>query len=351
MSRIMACPGSVQLCKRAPEQPSSPYAEEGTQAHALAEALLLFEPKLPEHTEEMRQAVQVYVDHCDPLIEAADKYGIEAKVVADNRLFGTIDCFALLGSVLYVCDYKHGQGVTVSAKSNKQLLTYAGLIMTDPKTNITYDDVTDVVLTIIQPRGQGQPIDEYRTSIDEVIQHMRDVRNAIKAADSDDPLIAMGSHCRFCRAKLICPAIKKAEQGIAQWDSRDFDPATISELLSAADVIESRITELREYAQSRAEAGDLIPGWKLVEKRSNRRWGNQEKLERFIIKHGLKKKMYKQTLLSPAQAAKVLGDQFESMTHLIEKTVTGTVLVPDDDKREAVVSPFSGLAALGKRAS
>ena len=39
--RYAACPGSVELIKRAPPQKDSVYAEEGTFAHKLAETCLL----------------------------------------------------------------------------------------------------------------------------------------------------------------------------------------------------------------------------------------------------------------------------------------------------------------------
>ena len=350
MKRIIACPGSVLLCEQAPPAPPSPYAEEGTRAHALAEALLLQEETLPEHDEETRAAVQVYVDYCDPLIDEATKYGIEATLHHSEDLFGTADCYALVKRTLYVVDYKHGQGVTVSAARNPQGLTYAGLVFADSKTGITPDMVDNIVITIVQPRGQGEPVDEYISSPEEVAGHMAKVELAMQEAMSIKPRIQMGDHCRFCRAKLICPALKKAEQGVAEWDSRDLDEDELSEMLVMAKVIEQKIKDLYAYALVRLEQGEELPGWKLVPKRATRKWVDEEKVFRWAKKYGRIKEMYKRQLLSPAQAAKVLGDEYESLTHLVESVSTGTNMAPEDDPREAVKSPFAKLAALGKRA-
>lgn len=349
MKRIIACPGSVELCKKAPPQPPSPYAEEGTQAHNLAEAMLLMEDTLPEHTQEMLDAVQVYVDYCDPIIDSADKYGIEARLKLSDELFGTSDCYALLGRTLYVIDYKHGQGVTVAAEENPQALTYAGLVLADPSTNIEPDDVDSIILTIVQPRGMGPAVDSWGTDVRRVQDHMAEVAQAMEQAKSENPSIEIGDHCRFCSAKMICPAMEKAQSAVAEWNASDLEPDKIADLLTAASAVEQRIKDIYQYAQHRLEQGEQVPGWKLVAKRASRKWVDEGKVHRWARKHGKLKTMYKKTLLSPAQTAKVMSDEYESLTHLVDSVSTGMTVAPEADKREAVESPFAGLAALGKR--
>lgn len=61
----MTCPGSVVLSEGMPEK-SSEFAEEGTKAHALAEALLLGEAAKGDV--EMVENVMVYVDHVKSLL-------------------------------------------------------------------------------------------------------------------------------------------------------------------------------------------------------------------------------------------------------------------------------------------
>lgn len=352
MKRIIACPGSVVLCEQAPPPPPSPYAEEGTKAHELAELLLLRTPEysLPLADAEMRMAVDVYVQYCNPLIDQAEKYGIEVQVRYDEDLWGTVDCYALVDRTLYVIDYKHGAGVTVSAIRNHQLLTYAGLIFADKKTGVTPDMVDNVVVVVVQPRGQGKPIDEYITSVAEVEGHMVQVREAIRQAIGYKPRVAIGDHCRFCRAKIICPALQQAQAGVAEWDSRDLSEHELANMLTTARVLEQKIKDLFAYAHDRLEKGTTVPGWKLVPKRATRRWVDEERVLKFARKWGITKKISKRALISPTQASKLLGDRFESMNHLVIAESSGTNLVPEDDPRKAVQSPFVKLAALGKRA-
>ncbi len=81
--RWMNCPGVIRLTKDMPEIKSS-YAKEGTDAHALGEYCLKMgfrqtsqvttvPVKKPEDafdiTQDMREAVQVYLDHCYWLLD------------------------------------------------------------------------------------------------------------------------------------------------------------------------------------------------------------------------------------------------------------------------------------------
>ena len=345
MARILACPGSVRLSEQSPPQKESPYAAEGTLAHAVGEALLLGE-QVPDHPEEMMEAVKVYVDYCDPLLSAASKYGIEARLTYNDALFGTADCYCLIDRILYVIDYKHGAGVTVTAAENKQGMTYAGLVFEDEKTGIDYEDVDTIVITIVQPRGQGAPIDEWRTTPVAIEAHMEEVFEAMLQAEWDAAPIAMGDHCRWCRAKLVnCPAVEAAQRGVAEWDRRDVSPEQIAQLLADAAVVEARIRELRDYAHERISVGETVPGWHLKPKRAQRRWSDKKAVEAWAKEHGVD--LFKSELISPAQAAKIAPDHYsESLSEFVVSESSGVTLAPGDDPNP---SPFAGLQALAKR--
>lgn len=60
--RWMTCPGSVVLSEGMPEKTSA-FAEEGTQAHALAEMLLNNTPGVMNTSFGMLDYVMIYVDH------------------------------------------------------------------------------------------------------------------------------------------------------------------------------------------------------------------------------------------------------------------------------------------------
>lgn len=350
MGRIMACPASVALSEAAPPQPESPYAAEGTLAHECAEAMLLGEP-LPEGPlpDDMLPAVQEYFNLLDPLLDDADHYGIEERAIISNTLFGTVDCWMTQGRTLFVTDYKHGQGVIVSPIENKQLMTYAALILSDEQISVSWDDIDEVILTIVQPRGQGLPITHWNCPTQRIQDHLIEVFDAMQLAEEAHPPIKIGDHCRFCRAKLTCPAMRKAEEGVLDWDSRDLDPEELGELLTMAHVLEARIKALFAYGHSRIEAGEPVPGWKLVPKRATRKWVDVDGVERWAKRNGKINLLHKKGLLSPTQAAKVLGDDYSKIERFVDAVSSGTNIVPSEDSREEMQSPIKGLAALGAR--
>ena len=65
--RWLACPGSIRLGADMPNQ-SSAAAEEGTQAHALAESILLGNEIIPDDFD-MLANVRVYTDYVQDLVK------------------------------------------------------------------------------------------------------------------------------------------------------------------------------------------------------------------------------------------------------------------------------------------
>lgn len=355
MARIIACPGSVKLSEQAPQgTKESPYAAEGTAAHNLAEAILLEEPyaNWPEHDEEMVAAVEHYTNYCDDLLNGADHYGIEAKLFGDEELFGTADCWALDGRTLHVVDYKHGAGVDVDPEENKQALTYAALIFMDEQTGVKASDVDEVVLTIVQPRTPGQTVKSWACDTKRVQKHMHQVDAAINSSKLETPPIAMGDHCKWCRAKLLCPAILKAEQGVAAFDVNDVDPGLLQSMLDAVKPIEAKIKELKSYALERMESGESIPEWKMVQIRPRQLWTNDDDLHKWAKRNGFLRTLYQTKPLTPLQAIKILPDDYtKSIGKIIEKKSSGLTIAPRSDKRKEVDSIASNLAAMAARVS
>lgn len=360
MARIMACPASVTLQEQAPPQKESPYAAEGTRAHNLGEAMLM-EDALAIHEalkaceeagddmDEVKAAVEVYVNHCNQYIDEADAYGIEAKVVLTDEIFGTADCYFLHNGVLHVVDYKHGAGVTVSAENNKQALSYAALILHDDAININREDVKSLALTIVQPRGQGMPVSTWVCGLEDVEEHYANMMAAVRASKAAAPHAELGEHCKFCTAKLICPAMKAAERGVAEWDQRDLSPEELQQMLTDAKALEEKIKALFTYAYDRIEAGDNIPGWKLTAGRKSRVWEDEAALVRWAKRNGKMNILFKKSLLSPAQAAKVVST--ESLEPFIGYKESKPSLKPESAPGEPVLNAGSALAALGKRLS
>ena len=170
MYRWVRCPGSVALIEKlALPNFTSSYAVEGSDAHALA-ALCLTKNHNPGFyigktispegrkftvTEEMAEAVQVYVDAVDAVIpNTSGGYEVQIEKRFDLSAvhpgcFGTADAviWHAFSKTLYVFDYKHGAGIAVEVENNPQLLYYGlGALLASGY------PAKRVKLVIVQPR-------------------------------------------------------------------------------------------------------------------------------------------------------------------------------------------------------
>jgi len=173
MPRWGLCAGSNNLIKRLGlKSTSSKYAEEGQQAHSLAELMLKDtdynrELYADKYGSDMADACHKYRDfvttNFDPTTEVVE---IEKKINMEwlhPGMFGTVDAsIAREYGTLKVYDYKHGKGVLVNVKDNWQLLYYAvGLAHGG--------DYSHVEMAIIQPRASGYTEPEvWRLRIEEL---------------------------------------------------------------------------------------------------------------------------------------------------------------------------------------
>ena len=85
-------------------------------------------------------------------------------------------------------------------------------------------------------------------------------------------------------------------------------------------------------AFDRANAGDTIPGYKLVAKRATRKWKHDAQAAAVLKNHGIEPIIEK--VITPAQAEKKLGSDGRQITRdLVTTGTTGLLLVPDTDRR------------------
>ena len=113
----------------------------------------------------------------------------------------------------------------------------------------------------------------------------------------------------------------------------------IAELLDKADVIETWLKAVRAYAQELIEAGDYVPGWKLVPKRGTRKWKDERIVKQRLASEGLKDFVVEE-LVSPAQAerlAKKQGVQLD-LFDLITSESSGVNLARETDKQASATA-------------
>lgn len=312
--RWMNCPGSVSATKDLPAT-TSVYAEEGTLAHSLCELKLckLFGiPKPMKRTEwqeswakikadplyqpEMESCSDTYVEHIQ---ETAMACGHRPAIFVEQLVdfseyvpggFGTSDCIMVTETVLHVFDYKHGQGVPVSAVDNKQLKLYAiGACMW---VKIFFPNIGTVVLHVIQPRLNNVSV--WTTSLTDLLTWAEnEVRPAAKMALRDDaPFVPGEKQCRFCGIRATCRA--RMENAQAVKNSQNFGKlpptltdAEVGEALTMGKQVADWLKKLESYASKKLETGGAIPGYKLVAGRTSRVWDDQNAAFADMREHGL----------------------------------------------------------------
>ena len=354
MYRWAECPGSVALSATVPPQESSAYAEEGTEAHELAAKWLTSNGKTPDcDDDEMLDNVRVYVDYVYGLLGSKCKlfveHGFDLSDVYPGA-YGTNDAAVYDGvnKILHVIDLKYGAGIYVSARNNPQLRYYAlGALLELQKEG---HEVETVVMTIVQPRCttiEGPARSETIDAVD-LMEFAADlVMYAKRTAEPNAPLKA-GDHCRFCPAINICPEVQNVKQMVAKSEFAAADekhlvmegtvpPHKLAEYLKAVPLLKAMIERIDAYAYAEARAGRPVPGYKLVEKRANRKWINETEVSLFLgsLKVSDDDIFEPRKIRTPAQMEKKLPSHYQMLTKFVTKESSGLVLVPEEDKRPA----------------
>lgn len=346
--RWLACPGSVKAEEGLPDS-TSPFAQEGTDAHALAELALTKNKTVAavssENTpDEMIHYIQTYVDYVKGF-GGIQEY--EQRVSYEDYVkegFGTADVIIVDGDTLRLIDLKYGKGVKVDAEENTQGMLYALGALAEREAFQQFDSIT---ICIHQPRLDH--ISEWELSVADLKKFGRRAKKAAKLCLTDNAARVAGEkQCQWCKAKATCPALKeKTEWALMQdFDKMEMSPADPENLtddqlrfvLDNKKLIINWLESIESYVHAELESGIAFDGYKLVEGRSNRKWGDlevaTEKLEHLMLDEAFTKK-----LISPTQAEKVLGKKrtADLLGNLIIKPVGKPVLVPESDKRKEIV--------------
>lgn len=345
-SRWLACPPSARINAELPET-TSVYAEEGTKAHALAEKTLKGylaggPADVQSDNEEMKEAVQRYVDVCIEKINAAKAASPDAVVHVEFRLdfstyvpdgFGTGDMVIVSDKSLEICDLKYGKGVPVSAEGNTQMRLYALGAVEEFGMLYAFDTVH---MTIIQPRLDSVSTDTL--SAGKLLDWGRSIIPVAKLAYDGKGDFQAGDHCRFCKFRPRCKALAAymAEKTALCKKQTLTDLETVS-ILQAAKEIKRWLTDIEDYALGKALDGYDWPGMKLVEGRSKRVITDPDAAAAALIEKGFDADaVYKPRELQTLTALeKLVGKKSlaEALGSLIEKPDGKPTLVELSDKR------------------
>lgn len=315
--RWLTCTPSARLELEEGHDECSVYAAEGTAAHALAELKLNYRfgkigrsefydayeefKTTSEHAKYYNKEFEEYVDsHVEYVVgytEGLTDYHIyfELKVNFSNIVpqgFGTADVLIVTPDTVIVIDLKFGTGVPVSAIENPQLRLYGmGALNLFPNTKY--------IKTIInQPRLDSRD-SELITKQDLLSWAINFVKpRAEEAIKGEGTFKASEDACRFCKLRSKCKARADSQLAMAQ---REFEivetenklihnltPDELSNILTIAPAFIDWFKDVQAFALGQLASGVKIPGFKLVEGRSNRIITDEEAVKKILLDAGLR---------------------------------------------------------------
>jgi hypothetical protein len=169
---------------------------------------------------------------------------------------------------------------------------------------------------------------------------------AAEATQEENAPLVVGSWCRWCKAQAVCPAQERSAVAVAQseFDVIEALPAPqhltdekLAVILEKAPQIEAWFNAVRDHIHQRLEAGEEFPGWKLVAKRSTRRWKDEVEAEKYLRRKLQVAGAFKKSLVSPAQAETALKKLGQTLPdHMVSATSSGTNLVHESNTKPAL---------------
>lgn len=378
--RWLICTPSAMLESSEPSS-YSPYAEEGTEAHALAELKLSYmlgqinDTEYATKFDHFRLNSKFYNyefndyvnDYCQEVmtIVKEDYKGYEVSVHLEQYVTfedivpnggGTSDVVIVGKNFIHIIDLKFGKGVPVSAIGNTQLRLYAlGAI----KKYIRECTCIEARMTIIQPRLHDISTDF--VSINELNDWaINYVKPRAELAIAGKGELVPGDHCKFCKLKGKCKALADRQLAIAQAEFEDavvennmlepanMSPEVMSRILDIAPKFIDWFKDVEAYAMKTAiNDGTKIPGYKLVEGRSTRVIASPASVIEKLRTAGFSEEDYlKPTeLLGITALEKNIGKKLfnELCDQYIIKPQGKPTLVPESDKRIAIDVKSLGL--------
>lgn len=353
-ARWLECPPSAAAALLY-ENAETEYTREGTLAHEVAEARAAGrEVDVSDLgvTVEMIRCADGYADYIQELITDEN-----AVVLLEQRLdfspwvpdgFGTGDCIIIQGNRLDVVDYKYGQGVAVSAVENSQMRLY-GLGALNDFGDIY--DIHEVAVHIYQPRMNNVSVEALL--VPDLLAWGEEIKPIAALAAEGKGEFSPGTHCRFCPHSGACPSLAAACMRVVNTNGGTAAvptllPWQVAEVLKVEPMIASWLKAVKERALSELLNGEAIPGFKVVEGRGSRGWGDTNYVVDVLLRAGCtSEEIYTQPeLLSPYALEKSIGKKkvAELVGSLIVSKPGSPTVAPESDKRK----PFDRLAEARK---
>lgn len=337
---------------------SSDFAKEGTLAHAYAaRALKIYngDKGTPEELKEIDELREFYSPDMDGyveqyaglVIEALNKARSvdgEARLLVESRValpgrdgaacHGTADAIIVNDWQLEVFDFKYGKGVRVKAEENPQMMIYAlGAVALMERKGIPVPE--SIRMTIVQPRINH--LDSYETTLAALTDWMRDtLAPRIREASGDYGRASAGDWCRFCRCRGECRELAAYCLGGEFPVPGQVDAGELAgRILPRLGAVKAWVREMEERALALALGGTALPGWKVVEGRSVRRFSDAGAVAERLAAEGVEDIYRPRELKTLTELERSLGRKRfrEVLGEYVTKAPGKPALVEDGDPR------------------
>lgn len=404
--RWLNCAGSMILEKDFPDS-SSEHAELGTAAHFLASECLeqgkdatdflnrqiylvngvahwwerpetinistfyTVDLEMTENIQKYLDAVRSQSEGNQLLVEQRVSFG--SRIGSENA-FGTADAIILTADEIQVHDLKYGRGVKVDATGNEQLNLYGLGALEEFGMLGEYKQIRKV---IHQPRiGHYSEevvtiaeLEEFEQKVKKGVAHIRTLEIGLEDGDGGAIADFEGSfnpgekQCQWCKAKAVCPALANhlMETMLGEFENLDevdlqtavpqataqivsYENDRLSKFYAAIPLFENWIKAVDAAVHEKLHAGEVVPGFKLVEgRKGSRKWSDDKEAEELFKSMRLKtEQMYDLKVISPTTAAKlqkenIIGPrQWSKVEALITQNDGKPTVAAESDKRPAL---------------
>ena len=367
--RWLVCTPSARLELEEGQEECSAYAAEGTAAHALAELKLKYrfgkisvseyeaeyeafkvDPEFSKYyNKEFEEYVDDHVEYIVSITNDLTDYHIyfEVRVNFANVVpqgFGTADVLIVTEDTVWVIDLKFGAGVPVSAIDNPQLRLYGmGALNMFPNTKY-------VKTTINQPRLLSRDTEELTKEelLKWAFEYVKP--RAEEAIKGEGVLRASEDACRFCKLRGKCKERADTQLAIAQKEFEIIDQKAnlvqnlsveqLSNILEIAPMFIDWFKDVQAFALGQLMQGVKIPGYKLVEGRSNRIITDETKVKEILLEVGLTEDeiMKPREMLGISKLEALVGKKLFAVLckDYLVKPMGKLTLAPESDRRPEV---------------
>lgn len=379
LPRLSKCPASWRLSQEASAQgmapPAGEDADSGTRVHAFlsepgsetARALTNAESDTAGRCQ--AQASELWQEWVGG--EVAETFHeqrlymlmngvVPERATGDPVLFsGQADGVSIAGGERarrgFIWDFKTGPGEVEEAAGNIQLMSLAVLAA-------GRWDLKSVRVAIVQPLAGAPTVADYdEEALERARVYILEIVNKADGSPIHRPAVSIpgagniasamtirnnpspipGPHCRYCDARVICPALA-AETSVTDLQLKAIkaispvaSPALISQALDALPLMKGFIEAVESVAKARLERGETIPGYCLKERKGKREIGDVMAAYRSLpldptdfieccsaslpkLEEALKESGHAPTLVAAKKAlADMLGDNLTQKTSMV----------------------------------